>query len=156
MAFAIHQHESVTDNIFYWFLYHVSYTWVWFLYFQSLYLYSNVCMLSHLSCIWLFAMLWTDQPDFYVLGIFQARILDSETSCSVVSDSATPWTVAYQAPLSMGFSRQEYWSGLPLPSPGDNPDPGIKLTSFTSPTLAGRFFTTSATCKDFLHSNIRR
>ena len=39
---------------------------------------------------------------------------------------ATPWTVAYQAPLSMGFSRQEYWSGLPFPSPGDIPDPGIE------------------------------
>ena len=39
---------------------------------------------------------------------------------------ATPWTVAYQASLSMGFSRQEYWSGLPLPSPGDVPDPGIE------------------------------
>ena len=39
---------------------------------------------------------------------------------------ATPWTVAYQAPLSMGFSRQEYWSGVPFPSPGDLPDPGIK------------------------------
>ena len=39
---------------------------------------------------------------------------------------ATPWTVAYQAPLSTGFSRQEYWSGLPLPSPGDLPDPGIE------------------------------
>ena len=39
---------------------------------------------------------------------------------------ATPWTVAYQAPPSMGFSRQEYWSGLPFPSPGDLPDPGIK------------------------------
>ena len=38
----------------------------------------------------------------------------------------TPWTLARQAPLSMGFSRQEYWSGLPLPSPGDLPDPGIK------------------------------
>ena len=38
----------------------------------------------------------------------------------------TPWTVAYQAPLSMGFSRQEYWSGLPFPSPGDLPDPGIE------------------------------
>ena len=38
----------------------------------------------------------------------------------------TPWTVAYQAPLSMGVSRQEYWSGLPLPSPGDLPDPGIE------------------------------
>ena len=39
---------------------------------------------------------------------------------------ATPWTVARQAPLSMGFSRQEYWSGLPFPSPGDLPDPGIE------------------------------
>ena len=42
------------------------------------------------------------------------------------SDSATPWTVAHQAPLSMGFSRQEYWSGLPFPSPGDLPNPGIE------------------------------
>ena len=42
---------------------------------------------------------------------------------------ATPWTVAHQAPLSMGFSRQEYWSGLPCPPPGDLPDPGIKPTS---------------------------
>ena len=40
--------------------------------------------------------------------------------------SATPWTMARQAPLSMGFSRQEYWSGLPFPSPGDIPDPGIE------------------------------
>ena len=43
-----------------------------------------------------------------------------------LSDSVTPWTVARQAPLSMEFSRQEYWSGLPFPSPGDLPDPGIK------------------------------
>ena len=42
---------------------------------------------------------------------------------------ATPWTVAHQAPLSMGFSRQEYWGGLPFPSPGDLPDPGIKSKS---------------------------
>ena len=42
---------------------------------------------------------------------------------------ATPWTVAYKAPPSMGFSRQEYWSGLPFPSPGDLPNPGIKLKS---------------------------
>ena len=48
---------------------------------------------------------------------------------SVVSDSVTPWTVACQAPLSMGFSRQEYWSGLPFLSPGDLPDPGIKPRS---------------------------
>ena len=57
----------------------------------------------------------------------------------------TPWTVAHQAPLSMGFSRQEYWSGLPCPPPGDLPNPGIEPTSLTCPALAGRFFTTSAT-----------
>jgi len=51
---------------------------------------------------------------------------------------ATPWVVALQAPLSMGYSRQEDWSGLPFPSPGDLPDPGIKPIS---PALAGRFFT---------------
>ena len=50
-------------------------------------------------------------------------------ACSVVSDSATPWTVACQAALSLGFSRQEYWSGLPCPPPGDLPDPGIKPAS---------------------------
>ena len=47
-------------------------------------------------------------------------------SRSVVSDSATPWTIAYKAPVSMGFSRQECWSGLPFPSPGDLPDPEIE------------------------------
>ena len=50
---------------------------------------------------------------------------------------ATPGTVAHQPPLSMGFPRQEYWSGLPLPSPGDLPGPGMKPKS---PALAGRFF----------------
>ena len=50
-------------------------------------------------------------------------------SRSIVSDSATPWTVAHQAPLSMGFSRQEHWSGLALPPLGDLPEPGIKPTS---------------------------
>ena len=52
-------------------------------------------------------------------------------------------TVARQAPLSMGFSRQEYWSGLPCPPPGDLPDPGIEPASLMSPALAGGFFTTS-------------
>ena len=61
-------------------------------------------------------------------------------SCSVTSDSfATPLTVAHQAPLSTGFPRQKYWSGLPFPSSGDLPDSGIKPGS---PALAGRFFTT--------------
>ena len=52
-------------------------------------------------------------------------------------------TVACQAPLSMGFSRQGYWSGLPCPPPGNLNDPGIQPTSFMSPELAGGFFTTS-------------
>ena len=55
------------------------------------------------------------------------------------------WTVASQAPLSMGFSRQEYWSELPCPPSGGLPNPGIKPISLMSSALAGRFFTTSAT-----------
>ena len=58
---------------------------------------------------------------------------------------AAAWTVACQAPLSMGFPTQEHWSGLPFPSAGHLPDPGIKLLSLKSPALVGRFFTTSAT-----------
>ena len=62
----------------------------------------------------------------------------------------TPWTVAYQAPLSMGFSRQEYWSGLPFPPPEDIPNPGIKPVS---PALAGRFFTAEPPGKPFMNSH---
>ena len=65
------------------------------------------------------------------------------SSRSVVPDSL--WTVAHQAPLSMGFPMQEYWTGLPFHSPGDLPDPGIELASLAPPTLAGGFFTSSAT-----------
>ena len=57
-------------------------------------------------------------------------------SCLIL---VTPWTVAHQAPLSMGFSRQEHWSGLPFPPPGNLPNPGIQSAS---PALAGGFFTT--------------
>ena len=71
----------------------------------------SVCVLSHFSCVWLFASLWT---------------------------------VAYRAPLSIGFSRREYWSGLPSPTPGDLPDPGIEPTTLPS-ALASRFFTTRVT-----------
>ena len=60
---------------------------------------------------------------------------------------ATQWTVACQAPLSVGFSRQEYWSGLPCPHPGDLPGPGIEPASLMFTALAGRFFTKSATGK---------
>ena len=59
-------------------------------------------------------------------------------SLSFVQPFAPPWTIAYQVPLSVKFSKQGYWSGLPFPPPGDHPDPGIKSAS---PALAGRFFT---------------
>ena len=62
-------------------------------------------------------------------------------SHSVMSDSfVTPWMVVQQAPLSMKFSRQEHWSGLPFPTPGDLSDPGTESWSLAFPTLAGRFF----------------
>ena len=64
-------------------------------------------------------------------------------ACSVVPDSATPWTAARQAPLSVGFSRQDYWSGLPFPSQGDLPDPEIESGLLVSPALAGGFFITA-------------
>ena len=64
-------------------------------------------------------------------------------SCfSCVQFYETPWTVALQAPLSMGFSRQEYWNGLPCPTPGDLPNPRIELVFLMSPILASGFFTT--------------
>ena len=65
-------------------------------------------------------------------------------SLSVVSGSMqNPWIVVHQAPLSVEFSRQEYWSGLPFPTPRDLPDPGIETVSLAYPTLAGKFFTTA-------------
>ena len=73
-------------------------------------------------------------PDTFVLSHFSSVLL-----------FVTLWTVAHQAHPSIGFSRQEYWSGLPCPPPGDLPDPGIKQASLLSPALAGRFFTTSTT-----------
>ena len=63
---------------------------------------------------------------------------------------ATPWTTAHQTPLSMGFSRQKHWSGLPCPPPRDLPDPGIEWASLVSPALAGGSFTTSTTWETHL------
>ena len=68
----------------------------------------------------------------------------SMLSCSVVSDSVTSGTVAHQTPLSMGFPRQKYWSGLPFPSLGNLPNPGIKPVS---PALTGKLFTAELTGK---------
>ena len=67
----------------------------------------------------------------------------------------TTWIVACQAHLSMGFSRQEYWSGLPFPPPGDLPDPEIEPGSLRSPALAGVFFTTSATWGALCDANVQ-
>ena len=87
--------------------------------------------------------------DFDVLMILSENTvaLIKTNMCFVLSCVqlfVAPWTVARPAPLFMESSRQEYWSGLPLSIPGDLPNPGIKLASLGSPTLAGRFFTTTA------------
>ena len=68
-----------------------------------------------------------------------------------MSNSATPWTVAYQAPPSMGFSRQEYWSGLPFPSSGHLPDPMIETVSLA---LASRFLTDEPPVKPSLQLGV--
>ena len=68
----------------------------------------------------------------------------------------TLWTVAHQALLSMGFSRQEYWSGLSCLPSVDLPNLGIEVTSLMSPALAGRFFPTSATWETHIHVYVHR
>ena len=73
------------------------------------------------------------------------------THFSHVQLYVTLWAVTHQALLSMGFSRQEYWSGLPCLLSGDLSDPGIKPTSLMSPALAGRFFTINATSEAPIH-----
>ena len=65
---------------------------------------------------------------------------------SCIQIFAAPWTVARQAPLSMGLSQEKYWIGLPFPPPGDLPDPAIKPAA---PALAGRFFTTEPPGQSF-------
>ena len=72
-------------------------------------------------------------------------------SCLTLCD---PMDVAHQAPLFMGFSRQEYWRELSCPPPGHLPDPGIKPASLMSPALAGGFFTTSATWEAHTHVSV--
>ena len=97
---------------------------------------------------------------FFTAGATWEALIESYTATfhgggGLVSKScptlAIPWTVARQAPLSMGFSRQEYWSGWPFPPPGDLPDQGIKPVSPASPALAGRFFTTEPSVKPMRH-----
>ena len=85
---------------------------------------------------------WTYLSFFFFFGAWHVLVLSHFSNLWLFE---TPWTVVHQAPLIMGFSRQEHWSGLPYPPPGDLLHPGIKLMSLMSPALAGRFFTTSAT-----------
>ena len=79
------------------------------------------------------------------LGLFHVWYSTRACLLGHVQLFATPRTVACQAPLCMGFCRQECWSGLPCLPPGDLSDPGVEPVSLTSPVLSGRFFTTSAT-----------
>ena len=122
-------------------------------------------MLSQFSCVWLFATLHEEKgtTEDEVVGCdhrlnehefkqLQEMVKDREASRTAVhvvtnsqtqlSDWTTTWTVARQAPLSMGFSRQEHWRQLPCPPPGDLPDPGIEPVSLMFPALPGGFFTT--------------
>ena len=77
------------------------------------------------------------------IQVYTCLCVKSLQSCLSLCDPMD--YIACLVPLSMGFSRQEYWNGLPFPSPGDFPDPGIELTSLMSPALAGGFFITEAT-----------
>ena len=75
------------------------------------------------------------------MELVSTGLLMKSICCKVMSDFVTSWTAAHQALQSMAFPRQEYWSGLPFPSPGDLPDPGVEPTS---PALTGGFFTTES------------
>ena len=104
--------------------------------------------ISHLS----FAELITKRQCITIFLVwFKFTFLYLNLRVCVLSHFSHVWlfgtlrTVALQAPLSMGFSRQELWSGLPFPSSGDSPNPGIKPASPTSPGLAGKYFTISST-----------
>ena len=96
----------------------------------------------YLSSNHLCVHLTTIHLSVYLPSYLSIHLLSLLCSRSAMSDSATPWTVACQTPLSMGFSRHESWSGSPWPPPGDLPDPGIKPSSPASPALAGGFLTT--------------
>ena len=114
-------------------------------------LWDSVSLPTHPTCSSVHALTYllahTSIYPIY-LQVLLENLPFTEWSCchfSRVHLFATPWTAAHgQVPLSMGFFRQEHWSGLPCPLPGDLLDSGIEPMSLTSPALAGRFFTTSA------------
>ena len=94
-------------------------------------------------CLW-----WESENPYYIIMLYTQEY-NIVLCCAVlhrfscVRLCAILWSVAHQAPLSMGFSRQEYWSGLLCPPPGDLPYPRTELASLMSPILAGEFFTIS-------------
>ena len=121
-----------------------------------------ICPRTHILCdarrlMWWFSLcpVWTafsglDSPQVEHISSlsllqYRAHVAYCAQMLSRVRLCVTPWTAARQAPLSMGFSRQEHWSGLPCPPPGDRPNPGIKPESLGFPALAGGFFTIGAT-----------
>ena len=91
--------------------------------------------------------MWKKDPKALLFCPFSVPFCPPLHTHSVMSNCLCPWTTAHQAPLSMGFSRQEYWNGLPFLPPGNLPDPGIKPKSPKSPALVGGFFTTKPSRK---------
>ena len=101
-----------------------------------------------LSLLQLFSLWFTFTDPFYSLispSCLLSACICARSVSSVVSNSVAPWTVADQAPLSMGFSRQEYWSGLPCPPSGDLPNPGIEPYTSNVSCIGKWFFTISTT-----------
>ena len=121
---------------------------------------ADVCLTHNMKTgweTWPHSLLWESfwgftallpKPAFHSPLFFSFLFVSARThACSaalVAPDSAVPWAVAHQAPLSTGFSRQEHRSGLPWPPPGNLPDSGIRLTSLAFPTSAGGLFSTGA------------
>ena len=113
----------------------------------------NVLRFIHVVCVsrWSFFI----SECYFIIRIDYSlftRVVDTcaasvRSRFACVQLCVTLWTVAHKPPLSMGFSRQEHWSGLPCRPPGDLPQPGIKPASLMCPALASGFFTTSATGK---------
>ena len=114
-------------------------------------------MTTNIEYIWIFTQIlcsrkiYSNSEDKHLCSVItHSRCCVSMHVCvlscfSCVGLFATLWAAARQAPLSMGFSRQEYWCGLPFPSPGYLPNPGVEPVSLTSPALSTGFFTTSST-----------
>ena len=97
---------------------------------------------NYITYTWI---IWRFKEKVYLLSALAPLPLLAVRMLSRVRLSVTPWIVAWQAPLSTGLSRQEYWSGLAFPSPGDLPDPETEPTSFVSPALAGQILYHSTT-----------